>query len=227
MPYENIVNNAKLAQDLELSSYVNEIKSDPQKLQIFLASEQARIISSVKRQKEDTFDKVYGDFQRTEKIQDSILKYKNRSKELSQLHDNIYDNQKDTADSIVHNKNTNNRKYEMNEWTVNNKKDTLFVLSALFVAISLLLLLTILLHMNIISAAIWSFTGAIAIIIFILIVVNRAQYTNQLRNKRYWSKKRFDGQYAKIPSICPSVAPAPSAPSAPSPSLAPAPSASR
>lgn len=35
MAYENIVNNAKLAQDLELASYVNEIKSNPQKLQTF------------------------------------------------------------------------------------------------------------------------------------------------------------------------------------------------
>jgi len=205
MPYQNVINNAILAQDIELTSFVDELKSNPQNLQTFLANEQARIISSVKRQKEDTFNKVYGDFERTEKIQESILKYKNRSKELSQLHDNIYDNQKDTADSIVHNKNTNTRKYEMNEWSVNNKKDTLFVLSSLFIGISALLLLTILLHMNIISAGIWGFIGAIVIIIFILIVINRAQYTNQLRNKRYWSKKRFDGQYGKIPSICPST----------------------
>jgi len=205
MAYQNVINSAILAQDIELTSFVDQLKSNPQNLQSFLATEQAKIISSVKKQKEDTFNKVYGDFERTEKIQESILKYKNRSKELSQLHDNIYDNQKDTADSIVHNKNTNTRKYEMNEWTVNNKKDTLFVLSSLFVAISVLLLLTILLHMNIISAGIWGFIGAIAIIIFILIVVNRAQYTNQLRNKRYWSKKRFGGQYGKIPSICPST----------------------
>ena len=222
MPYENVVNDAILAQDRELAEYVNQIKSNPQNLQTFLANEQARIISSVKRQKEDTFDKVYGDFRRTEKIQESILKYKNRSKELSQLHDNIYDNQKDTADSIVHNKNTNTRKYEMNEWTVNNKKDTLFVLSALFIVISVFLLLTILLHMNLISAATWGFTGAIAIIIFILIVVNRAQYTDKLRNKRYWNKKRFDGKGGEIPSICPTVAPAASA-SAPATMTASAP----
>ena len=65
--------------------------------------------------------------------------------------------------------------------------------------------------MNLISAATWGFTGAIAIIIFILIVVNRAQYTDKLRNKRYWNKKRFDGKGGEIPSICPTVAPAASA----------------
>ena len=207
MSYENDINNAMLAQDIELTTFINELKKNPQNMQTFLANEQARTISSITRQKEDTFNKVYGDVKRTEKIQDSLLKYKNRSNELSKLHDNIYDNQKDTADSIVYNKNTNNRKYEMNEWSVNNKKDTLFVLSSLFIAISILLLLTILLHMHLISTGIWSFTGAIAIIIFILIVVNRAQYTNELRNKRYWSKKRFDGQYGKIPipSICPTA----------------------
>ena len=224
MAYENIVNNTKLAQDIELVSYINELKSRPQDLQTFLANEQARIISSVTRQKEDTFNKVYGDVQRSKKIQESILKYKNRSKELSQLHDNIYDNQKDTADSIVHNKNTNTRKYEMNEWTVNNKKDTLFVLSALFVAISIFLLLTILLHMYIISTGVWAFIGAITVIIFILIVVNRAQYTDQLRNKHYWSKKRFEGEYSKIPSICPTPT-APTAPTASAPTAS-APTAS-
>ena len=217
MSYQNVINNAILAQDIELASYVNELKDNPQKLQTFLANEQARIISSVKKQKEDTFNKVYGDVQRTEKIQESILKYKNRSKELSQLHDNIYDNQKDTADSIVYNKNTNNRKYEMNEWTINNKKDTLFVLSSLFIGISVFLLLTILLHMHIISTGVWAFIGAITVIIFILIVVNRAQYTDLLRNKHYWSKKRFQGENNKIISICPTPAPPPtaSAPTAP------------
>jgi len=207
MSYQNVINNAILAQDIELASYVNELKNNPQKLQTFLANEQARIISSVKKQKEDTFNKVYGDVQRTEKIQESILKYKNRSKELSQLHNNIYDNQKDTADSIVHNKNTNNRKYEMNEWTVNNKKDTLFVLSSLFIGISVFLLLTILLHMHIISTGIWAFIGAITVIIFILIVINRAQYTDLLRNKQYWNKKRFQGENNKIISICPTPTP--------------------
>jgi cation transport ATPase len=214
MSYQNVINNAILAQDIELASYVNELKNNPQKLQTFLANEQARIISSVKKQKEDTFNKVYGDVQRSEKIQESILKYKNRSKELSQLHDNIYDNQKDTADSIVHNKNTNNRKYEMNEWTVNNKKDTLFVLSSLFIGISVFLLLTILLHMHIISTGIWAFIGAITVIVFILIVINRAQYTDLLRNKHYWNKKRFEGENNKIVSICPTPAPAPTAPTA-------------
>ena len=207
MPYENVINNAILAQDIELTTFINELKKNPHDLQQFLAKEQEMITSRVKKQKEDTFDKVYGDLNRSEKIQESVFKYTNRSKELSQLHKNVYDNQKDTADSIVHNKNTNTRKYEMNEWTVNNKKDTLFVLSSLFVVISVFLLLTVLLRMSIITTGMWSFTGVIAIIIFILIVVNRAQYTNQLRNKRYWSKKRFDGKGGEIPTICPTPAP--------------------
>jgi hypothetical protein len=66
--------------------------------------------------------------------------------------------------------------------------------------------------MHIISTGVWAFIGAITVIVFILIVINRAQYTDLLRNKHYWSKKRFEGEYAKIPSICPT--PAPTAPTA-------------
>ena len=91
------------------------------------------------------------------------------------------------------------RKNEMNEWTVQNKNDTLFVFSALFITVSVLLLLTVLLRMHIIPASLWVGIGLPFIIIFILIVVNRSQYTDILRNKRYWNKKIFDGKYGKIP----------------------------
>jgi hypothetical protein len=53
--------------------------------------------------------------------------------------------------------------------------------------------------MHIIPASLWVGIGLPFIIIFILIVVNRSQYTDILRNKRYWNKKIFDGKYGKIP----------------------------
>ena len=44
------------------------------------------------------------------------------------------------------------------------------------------------------------------IIIFVLIVINRSQYTDVLRNKRYWNKQIFEGKYGKIPlPLCPQV----------------------
>jgi hypothetical protein len=44
------------------------------------------------------------------------------------------------------------------------------------------------------------------ILSFIFIVVNRSEYTDNLRNKRYWNKKTFEGKYGKIPlPNCPSL----------------------
>jgi hypothetical protein len=39
-----------------------------------------------------------------------------------------------------------------------------------------------------------------------MIVVNRSQYTDNLRNKRYWNKQIFEGKYGKIPvPLCPNL----------------------
>jgi hypothetical protein len=71
--------------------------------------------------------------------------------------------------------------------------------------------------MHIISTGVWAFIGAITVIIFILIVINRAQYTDLLRNKHYWNKKRFEGKGGVIPSICPTAPTAPTAPTVTAP----------
>jgi hypothetical protein len=94
----------------------------------------------------------------------------------------------------------------MNEWSVGNKNDTLFVFSSLFIMLSGLLLITVLWRMSLISAGLWVALGTPMIIIFILIVVNRSQYTDVLRNKRYWNKQIFEGKYGKIPiPMCPQL----------------------
>jgi hypothetical protein len=109
------------------------------------------------------------------------------------------------ADTVLEDKNMSGRKHEMNEWTVNNKKDTLFVFSSSFIMLSGLLLITVLWRMGVINSFLWAALGAPLIIICGLILLNRAQYTNALRNKRYWNKKIFEGKYGKIPvpNICP------------------------
>ena len=87
----------------------------------------------------------------------------------------------------------------MNEWSVQNKQETLFVMSALFIVLSALLLLTGLWRMEVISSFLWVSIGGPLLLIFTLIVVHRAQYTDVLRNKHYWNKQIFEGKYGKIP----------------------------
>jgi hypothetical protein len=199
------IKQTDLSQDIQLAAAISDLKRNPASLTTFLSDQQNKVFNTITQQKDDTFNMVYGDLTRSREVQNAVLNHNLKSREILRLHDNILVNQEDTANSIVQNKNTFGRKYEMNEWSVNNKKDTLFVFSSLFITIGLFLLLTALLRLRYISAGVWGFTGAIGLVIFIMIVVNRAQYTDNLRDNKYWNKKRFEGNYGKIPvpSVCP------------------------
>jgi hypothetical protein len=110
---------------------------------------------------------------------------------------------------MIEKKNTYGRKYEMNEWSANNKRDTLFIFSSLFIALSIIVLFTVLLRMNYISTFTWGITSFIVLLIFALIVFNRSYYTNTLRNNRYWNKKNFAGDSGTIKQMCPDGSPVP------------------
>jgi len=202
-PIDQVIASANLFQDVELASAISSLKNAGQ-ITSFIQSQQASVYNDIVQQKEDTFSKVYGDLDRAGKVQEAVLLYNKRTRDLANVQDQIYSNQKNSADAIIDDNSLASRKTEMNEWTVNNKKDTLFVYSSLFIMLSVLLLLTGLLRMSLISTSLWVICGLIIIIVFVLILVNRSHYTDVLRNKRYWNKQIFEGKYGKLPDpICP------------------------
>ena len=203
---DQIIDFTKNYQDVELASAIGELKKNPGQLQRFLQSQQDHVYRDIVKQKDSTFQKVYGDLDRATKVQEAVLMYQKRTEDLSKIQKQVYDNQQTSANAVTQDKDLAGRKQEMNEWTVNNKNDTLFVMSSLFIMTSGLLLLTGLWRMGIISSYVWVFLGLPLIIIFIMIVVNRSQYTDNLRNKRYWNKQIFEGKYGKIPvPLCPNL----------------------
>lgn len=203
---DQIINHTKNYQDVELAAAIGELKKNPSEMQRFLQNQQSRVYNDIVKQKDNTFQKVYGDLNRSTQVQESISMYGKRSKELADIHQQIYDNQQNSANAVVDDKNLANRKYEMNEWSIGNKNDTLFVMSSLFIMLSGLLLLVGLWRVGILSSFWCAVLGGPLILIFIFIVVNRSQYTDNLRNKRYWNKQIFEGKYGKIPvPLCPNV----------------------
>jgi len=193
--YNQLMKDLKQANASNASTPINT----DQEMLLFLKNQQDTVFRDVIKQQDASFDKAYGDLQQAVKTQEFTTVYDKRNKDLANIQQSIYDKQQKSADAVINDNNMASRKNEMNEWTVQNKTDTLFVFSALFITISVLLLLTVLLRMHIISASLWVGIGLPFIIIFIFIVVNRSQYTDILRNKRYWNKKIFDGKYGKIP----------------------------
>ena len=204
-PIDQVIASANLYQDVELATAISALKNAGQ-VTSFIQSQQSKVYDDIIKQKEDTFSKLYGDLGRAGRVQESVLMYGKRTQQLAGVQDQIYNNQKNSADAIIDDHSLANRKTEMNEWSVNNKKDTLFVYSSLFVMLSGLLLLTGLLRMEMISTSLWVGMGLVLILVFVAILVNRSHYTNMLRNKRYWNKQIFEGKYGQIPApLCPDV----------------------
>lgn len=195
---DDIIDYTKISQDVELASAFDVLKKDPVRYTQFLQDQQNKVYSEIVKQKDNSFDKVYGDLDRASKVQESILMNQKRTKELANIHKQLAENQQQSASAILHDKQIANRKYEMNEWSVNNKNDTLFVFSSGFIMLSGLLLITALYRIGMISSYLWVALGAPLIIVFILIIVRRAFYTERLRNKRYWNKQIFPGKNEKI-----------------------------
>ena len=192
-------------QDMELASAISTLKKDPKQLQNFLQQQQDKVYKSITQQKDSTFDKVYGDLQRASKTHETGALTNARNSDLAHLQEQLYQAQKSKADAILHDKDLASRKHEMNEWTVHNKNDTLFVFSALFIMLSGLLLFVVLWRLGVVSSSVCAALCAPLIIVFAFIVVRRSQYTDVLRNKRYWNKQSFEGKYGTIPlpNICP------------------------
>jgi len=203
----SIIDVTNLFQDVELATAIGQLKQDPAKLQQFLQEQQDRIYEDVVKQKESTFEKVYGDLKRASDSQDAVLMLDKRSRELADFQRQIYENQAKSAGAITEDKNLAGRKYEMNQWSVSNKNDTLFVFSSLFILLSSLILLTLLWRRILISSALYGSLSSLFVLIFIFMVIYRANFTNIWRNNRYWNRRNFEGKYGKIPvPLCANVA---------------------
>ncbi len=199
-----IIDYTKLFQDVELATAIGQLKQNPAELQQFLQNQQGKVYSDVTKQKDSTFQKVYGDLNRALKSQEAILLLDSRNQELSNIQQQVYQNQERSAIAVTEDKNLAGRKYEMNQWSINNKKDTLFVFSTLFILLSSLILLIVLWRMRIIGTGFCSGLASLLIIIFVLIVIYRANFTDNWRDKRYWNRRTFEGKYGKIPvPLCP------------------------
>ncbi len=98
------------------------------------------------------------------------------------------------------------RQYEVNEWSYNNKLDTLFVFQILFVAVLVTAGLSYLNRVGLLSTPLLGIITGIVLFIAIAVLIHRFQYTQRVRDQRYWNKRQFEKK--SIPqgsgsSICP------------------------
>jgi hypothetical protein len=190
---------------MSLEDAINILKENPQELQLFLQSQQDNMYKQIVAKKDNDFNKAYGDFENIMNSKDMVNIVNNSNKDIDSLTEKIVNEQTKVVNELNDKKNTELRKYEMNEWSVNNKKETLFIFSQLFIALCALTIIGILYNGGIIGTGLSIGLSLPFILIFVFTVVYRSQYTDTERDKRYWNRRGFRKQRGTIPNICPGL----------------------
>ena len=86
------------------------------------------------------------------------------------------------------------RQNEINQWDAGNKLDTLFVYQQLLIILCATIILLYLMKRGLLSTTVFLILVTVMGLIFIFTIVNRVQYTNRLRDGRFWNKRKFEQQ---------------------------------
>jgi len=178
-------------QDVELANAMNTLRADPSKLSQFITDRKSELYNSVTKEHSDNFQKVYGDLQRAGDTTKNILYYHVRNKDLDSMQQGLFDKAKGSADAASMNSQNAKRQFEMNEWSSENKRDTLFVLQLIFIVLTITAPLLYFQRMGALPNTIFYGIVGLLVVAVILTIAVRAQYTNMSRDNRFWNRRRF------------------------------------
>lgn len=178
-------------QDVELANAMNTLRADPAKLNQFITSRKSELYNTVTKEHSDTFQKVFGDLQRSTDTTKNILYYHVRNKDLDSLQQNVYEKAKGNADAAMMNSQTAKRQVEMNEWTAENKRDTLFVLQLCLIVLTIIAPLLYFQRNGLLPSSVFYGLSGLLVLAVILTIAIRTQYTEKTRDTRFWNRRRF------------------------------------
>lgn len=97
------------------------------------------------------------------------------------------------------------RQAEINEWQYNSKLEMLFISQIAFMGLSFIIALYAIAYMGIFGFGIVHYSAIIISIVLFAVILTRYLYNRDSRDKRYWNRKVFSGDYSK-PSTIPASA---------------------
>lgn len=202
---ESINNLTRLVQDVQYSSALREMT--PEQKDTYFRSQKNELLNNILTEREGTFSKMHTDAQRNNAIQTSLLFYQQRNQDLKEI-GGAFDGQNKSAISTAkYNNDLANRQYEINQWSYENKMDTLFVFQLLFISLVISAILLYLTKIGIFGNALLGLLNGILLVLVILVLVVRAIYTERIRDQRYWNRRVFNkkavSQGSGPGSICP------------------------
>ena len=174
-----------------------------QELQTYVQQAQQNLYNDVTGKKDAAMASAYGELKANTNALHGLQYYLKRNVQLNKVQEDIVGTVKAQASAIEEDQNLAKRQNEINEWEAGNKRDTLFVYQMMLVGLSLTIILAYLMRIGIIGSYLFYGLVLVILLIFIFTIVNRAQYTNAIRDRRFWNKRRFPTDTTPInTSLC-------------------------
>lgn len=203
---DQAIQYTQLFQDIEFSAALQELRQDPKALQRFLQQSQDKLYAGVTAQKRGAFEKIYGDLQQASNANNAILNFYENNGQMSQVQEELYKKLKKETGGIVYDQDLAKRQVELNQWSAGSKLDTLFIYQQLFLILCAITVLVFLWTRGAIGAPLFVGIVLVLIAIFTFTVVERAQFTQFLRDGRYWNRRKFPTYTGiPVPNICDSA----------------------
>ena len=165
----------------------------------YLAGQASTLQSTLTGQFADSFGQSLSNTQNTARNFDIMTNDTTQSKNLNTVVSDLAGTQDYNLSTAKRNSDTAQRNQEIKEWYYNNKLDTLFVFQLMFISLCILAAIAFAAKMGFISNTLVGILIGFEIVIMILIISNRAIYTDKVRNKRYWNKRIYGVVGSSLP----------------------------
>lgn len=162
-----------------------------QELQTYVQQAQQNLYNDVTGKKDAAMANAYGELKANTNALHGLQYYMKRNVQLNKVQQDIAGTVRAQASAIEEDQNLAKRQNEINEWEAGNKRDTLFVYQMMLAGLSITIILAYLMSIGIIGSYLFYGLVFLILLIFIFTIVNRAQYTNAIRDRRFWNKRRF------------------------------------
>ena len=206
MSLEKNIQDTLRLQDIELANAMTSLRNNPAQLSQFISQQKGALYNTVTKEHSDNFEKVYGDLVRSGDTVKNIAYYHVRNKDLDNTQQSVFSNARAAADAATYDSQIAKRQFEINEWTAGNKRDTLFFMQLLFIALTITAPLLYLTRAGFVPMSVFSTISFLILLALVLTFVVRYQYTDRSRDLRFWNRRRF-AQYGGPPTAptCESV----------------------
>lgn len=186
---QSVTDLTRLAQDVQYTTALRGM-SEQQK-QNYFESQKQELLNDVLKNREATFQKTYTDAVRNNSIQHSLFFYQQRNRDLETLGQAIKTKNESEIGTTKYNNELATRQYEINEWSYNNKMDTLFIFQLIFLTVLVAAGILYVSKLGFLSSTVVGILIGILLLADLVVLINRYSYTSRTRNKRYWNKRDF------------------------------------